>query len=136
MAGTGGARPGSGRKVKAEKYSGPIAAAEDRIAVRLPDLIDNLFVLADGVTVREPMPNGGERTYTKPPDYKANEYLLNRIMGKIPEVASGPNGIQVEVTLMALQQSGGEVAAWRRLMTERLLELTANPPSNGGPSTT
>lgn len=38
----------AGRPKKAEKYAAPIAAAEERIADRLPEVLDNLFVLADG----------------------------------------------------------------------------------------
>lgn len=44
----GGARPGSGRKAKAEKYAPKITAIEDRLADRLPVIIDNLEALADG----------------------------------------------------------------------------------------
>jgi hypothetical protein len=82
MPGHGGSRHGSGRKSKSERFLGPIAEAEARIADRLPSLIDNLFVLADGVTVEEPMPNGGVQVYTRAPDRQSNEYLINRIMGK------------------------------------------------------
>lgn len=85
MGQNGGARPGAGRKRKADKYHGRITEAEDRIADRLPQLIDNLIALADGVEVEEAMPNGGTRIYSRAPDYKANEYLINRIMGKPTE---------------------------------------------------
>ena len=81
MAGTGGPRTGAGRKPKSEQYARPIAAAEKRIADRLPLLIDNMFMLADGVTVQE-MGMDGPRVFTRPPDRAANEYLINRIMGK------------------------------------------------------
>lgn len=85
MAGTGGRRPGAGRKPKAEKYQTAIAKAEKRIADRLPELIDNLFALADGVTVQEMLPDGSTNVYTRPPDFKANAYLIDRIMGKPTE---------------------------------------------------
>jgi hypothetical protein len=71
-----------GRPRKSEKYGGHIVAAQDLIADRLPCLIRNMFELADGVTVEEPMPNGGVRVYSRAPDRQANEYLINRIMGK------------------------------------------------------
>ena len=81
MAGVAGR---SGRKPNAEKYARPIAAAEKQIADRLPFLIDNMFKLADGVTLQEMTPDW-PRIYTKAPDGKANEYLINRIMGKPTE---------------------------------------------------
>jgi hypothetical protein len=86
---------GPGRPKKADKYKGKIERAEKQIADRLPDLIDNLFELANGVLVAEVNPVTGEtNVYRKPPDYKANEYLINRIMGKPTErlEASGPDG--------------------------------------------
>jgi hypothetical protein len=83
-----------GRPRKTDLYGGHIRAAEDQIADRLPALIDNLFRLADGVTVQEEDDNGKERIYSKPPDRASNEYLLNRIMGKPTEIqeVSGPDG--------------------------------------------
>jgi hypothetical protein len=85
MAGNGGARPGAGRKAKADKFKQPIAKAEQRIADRLPDLIDLAFELAEGVTVQETDNRGQEKIYTRAPDRQAIEYLLNRIMGKPTE---------------------------------------------------
>jgi hypothetical protein len=63
----GGARPGAGRKPKAEKYQTPIQAAEQRIADRLPELIDRMFDLS------------------KEGDRDATVYLINRVMGKPTE---------------------------------------------------
>lgn len=82
MGQNGGARPGAGRKAKAEKFKQPIAKAEKRIADRLPSLIDNMFALADGVWVEETTLEGARIVYQRPPDRQANEYLINRIMGK------------------------------------------------------
>lgn len=82
MAGTGGARPGAGRPQKREKHAGPIARAEKRIADRLPEVVDRLLELANGVTVQETTPEGEERIYERPPDREAAKYLLDRIMGK------------------------------------------------------
>lgn len=105
MAGKGGARPGAGRKPKGIKSLTPIALAEGRIVDRLPQLIDNLFALADGVTVQEETPQGGTKIYSRAPDRQANEYLVNRIMGKPTErkEVSGPDGapIQMDVTKMS-----------------------------------
>jgi hypothetical protein len=48
MATNGGARPGAGRKPKADKYAGAINRAEKKIADKLPQLVDNLLKLANG----------------------------------------------------------------------------------------
>jgi hypothetical protein len=82
MAGLGGARPGAGRKRKSDKFAGQIAKAEQRIADRLADYIDNLQLLADGVLVQEELIPGQPMVFKRPPDRQANEYLINRIMGK------------------------------------------------------
>lgn len=71
---------GPGRPRTAVKHAGPIAKAEKQIADRLPSLIENLFILADGVTVEE-----DGIVYRRPPDRQANEYLINRILGKPTE---------------------------------------------------
>ena len=84
---SGGARPGSGRKPK-PKHTAAVRKAEKRIADRLPDLVDNMFILAEGVRV-EKMTIGvdGPQTavFQEPPNFKALEYLMNRIMGKPTE---------------------------------------------------
>lgn len=87
MAGkNGGARPGAGRKPKTELYDKQIRAAEKRVADHLPALVDNLLRLAMGVTVEDvDVATGEVMVYKKAPDYKANEYLINRIMGKPTE---------------------------------------------------
>lgn len=110
MAGTGGRRPGAGRKPKDEKFKLPIARAEQRIADHLPELIDNMLHLANGGYERveeEWQPAGliyvgsGEFAQRAFPDLEsdklvlvkrkssiadkdraANEYLINRILGK------------------------------------------------------
>lgn len=78
----GGARPGAGRKPKAEKYARPINAAEKKIADHLPLIVDALLELAQGVHVEATTPEGEPIVYQKPPDRGAAEYLLDRIMGK------------------------------------------------------
>jgi hypothetical protein len=114
----GGARPGAGRKKKAEKFAGPVAEAEKRISDRLPRLIDNLMKLADGGYERveekwvpadppddddeaAPVQSPGlvliERKVSRAePDRAANQYLIDRVLGR-------PTGkAEVDVT------SGGE----------------------------
>lgn len=51
--GHGGARPGAGRKAKAEKFAAQIAALDDRLADRLQRRADNLEYLAEGGYVEE-----------------------------------------------------------------------------------
>lgn len=41
-----------------------------------------MIVLADGVCVQKTVGDGEEIVYTQPPDRAANEYLINRVMGK------------------------------------------------------
>jgi hypothetical protein len=81
----GGKREGAGRKPKREKYSGPINKAEKRIADRLPELLDNMFALAAGVTVQDVGADGTTDVYTRPPDRDANKYLIDRILGRPTE---------------------------------------------------
>jgi hypothetical protein len=71
-----------GRPRKEDLYGGHIRAAENKIADRLPDLVDNLLTLACGYWYEETTPQGKRTVYTEKPDRASNEYLLNRIMGK------------------------------------------------------
>lgn len=71
-----------GRPRREDIYCGQIRAAENKIADRLHELVDNLLVLAAGYWFEEVTPNGKRNVYRKDPDRASNEYLLNRIMGK------------------------------------------------------
>jgi hypothetical protein len=106
--GRGGRRPGAGRKPKAERFAPKIARAEKRIADRLPELIDNLFVLAQGVRVEMLNPDGEPAVYARPPDYKANSYLIDRILGRPTEAVEvgGPDGrpLPAPVTLVEVNR--------------------------------
>jgi hypothetical protein len=84
MAGTGGARPGAGRKRKTAKFETQIQKAEGMIADRLPWLVDKAMELADGVYVEKPGLTG-PFVYQLPPDMGAIKYLVDRIMGKPTE---------------------------------------------------
>jgi len=75
----------SGRPAKADKFAGEIARAERRIARRLVRYIANMEALADGVYQEEKSDNGSRVVYQRPPDRAANEYLINRILGKPTE---------------------------------------------------
>ena len=115
MAGkNGGARPGAGRKPKAEKYETAINRAEKRIADRLPELIDNMFRLAEGVTVQEVDEEGGVLVYSKPPDRQANEYLINRILGKPTERAefTGQDGEPLIPPTLTPEEKAQAMAAY------------------------
>lgn len=83
--GRGGARTGSGRIPKGERYQTAIRAAEDKIRDHLPMIVDRMIELVDGVTVQEPDGNGGVRVYTRWPDRAAGIYLMDRLMGKPTE---------------------------------------------------
>lgn len=108
MAGkNGGARPGAGRKPKAEQYKLPIRKAEKRIADRLPSIVDKMLELSEGVLVKNPGLSesmGMTIVYEKAPDRQACEYLLNRIMGKPTEAVeiSGPDkgAIPMDISVM------------------------------------
>lgn len=86
MAGTGGARPGAGRKPKAINriiHASPIQLAEGKISERLPWLVDKMLELAEGVYRERTMPDGVTRVvYQERPDRQAITDLLDRIMGK------------------------------------------------------
>lgn len=85
MAGTGGARPGAGRKRKAQKFETQIQKAESMIADRLPWLVEKAFELAEGVAVEKYNSLGVPMVYQLPPDLGAIKYLADRIMGKPTE---------------------------------------------------
>ncbi len=84
--GHGGARPGAGRKRKTVKFETPIQQAENKIADRLPWVIDKLFELGEGVFVQEASLTG-RVIYQKPPDRAALQYLADRVMGRPTERA-------------------------------------------------
>lgn len=78
----GGSRKGSGRKPRAERFRTAIQRAEKRIADRLPELVDSLFDLANGVVVEETQWDGSEKVYKRAPDFKSASYLIDRVIGK------------------------------------------------------
>lgn len=76
----------AGRPRTADQYAGAIAKANARIAKNLSKYIENMEALADGVFVEEiDLGTMKTKVYQRPPDRQANEYLLNRIMGKPTE---------------------------------------------------
>lgn len=109
----GGARPGAGRKRKHDKNGTAIQQAERRIRDRLPELIDRMFELADGVTVQERTPTGMPVIYQRAPDYKALSYLIDRIMGKPTErkEVSGPEGEPLGIQFYSYDALTAELAS-------------------------
>lgn len=85
MGQNGGARPGAGRKRKAEKFETQIQKAEGMIVDKLPWLVDKAMQLAGGVTVEKPTLVGGTVIYKEAPDLGAIKYLIDRVMGKPTE---------------------------------------------------
>jgi hypothetical protein len=101
MAGRGGARSGAGRKPKRDTDPNAILEAEARIRSNLPKLIDNMLTVANGVTVQDMLLDGSTVIYTRAPDRQANEYLINRVMGKPTErkevTGKGGGPVQLDV---------------------------------------
>jgi hypothetical protein len=99
MATHGGARPNSGRKKTRDVNESAVREAEKKIRDRLPQIIDNLLILADGVKVEETTAEGETAVYKKPPCRQTNEYLVNRILGKPTEKVESENsgGMTVRV---------------------------------------
>lgn len=101
--GGGGARIGAGRKPKFERFATAIQRAEKRIADRLPELIDTLFELSEGITVREFDAKGEAKIYDRPPDFRAAAYLVDRVLGKPTQAVdaevsgSGGGAIRIKV---------------------------------------
>ena len=129
---SGGKREGAGRKPTREKYAGKVAAAEKKIADRLPDIVDAALDLALGVVVQEKdEETGEERIYTKPGCYRSQQYLLNRILGtptQVQDVTVQDKG-PLEVTAGARTQAEKELSEWREKMTETLQSTQNAPPT-------
>jgi len=128
MGQNGGARPGAGRKPKRQKHATAIARAEKQICDHLPELIDLQMSRARGVLLVNTEQEVGalltmlqqefgdnddvrslkekiEQIFTREPDERALEYLINRIMGKPTErkELSGELGITHEAALEELE---------------------------------
>lgn len=162
--GHGGARPGAGRPRNSEKYAAEIQAFNDLVAAKLAERYAALELLADGgyeQVDEEWKPAGlifvgsGEwATLAFPqlppeqlvcirrtrsiaaPDRKANEYLVNRILGTPTQhldVDTDPDGT-LDVTAEALNAAARELAEWRQQMTEQL-SLPSAPPTPPTPAT-
>lgn len=107
-----------GRPAKADKFARPVARAEKQIVDALPQIVDAQIALALGVMVQEvDKESGALIVYQRPPDAKAGQYLIDRILGKTTErhEISGPDTgpIQIEAfdyhsSIAALTQGSGD----------------------------
>lgn len=88
---------GPGRPRKADRNAGAVAAAEQRIRDKLPSLIDNMMALADGVWEEEVTLMGRRVVYQTPPDFRANQYLIDRIMGKVKEQVEASGDLTIRI---------------------------------------
>lgn len=126
----GGARPGAGRKAKAEKYKQPIAKAEKKIVDKLPWLVDQALACAKGVPLVQSSPainivvgmlqqcvtapdqvaalNAAidrlEYIFSTPPDAKSIQYLMDRIMGKplAKQEVTGEDGAPLAISVVEI----------------------------------
>lgn len=161
----GGKRDGAGRPRKAERYAAPIAAAEDRIADQLPRLIDNMLKLANGGYCEDEVeyqPAGlvttgsGEfeskvfpdkpddeliivkrRRRRAAPDRKANEYLIDRILGRPTQRTelAGENGGPIVIQLTDDERAARAIALLERARARRTGLVADGEPGElpGGP---
>lgn len=93
----GGARPGAGRPKKEVLYAPSIRKAEKQIRDHLPQIVESMIALAKGVTVQEVTAEGETVVFTRPPDYRAGQYLMDRIMGKPKERIESENDVIIRV---------------------------------------
>ncbi len=153
---------GPGRPRKADKHAGAISEAEQQVADRLPELVANMLHLANGGYERvdeEWQPAGlvyvgsGEfarrafpeldpdvlvmvkrKSSIADKDRAANQYLIDRILGKPTErqELSGPDGDPIELSGPVLDQAAMELAEWRAHQTAM---LSSGPSSQPTPPT-
>lgn len=65
-----------------------VSQAEKRIVEKLPDLVERMLELAEGVTIQDENRKGEPVVYKKPPDRQAAEYLIDIIMKSVEKRAS------------------------------------------------
>lgn len=131
----------AGRPRKLDRHAGAVVKAEKRVADRLPELVDNMLILANGgyQRVEEQWAPAGSlyigsgkdsvKMYPDLPDdelvlvkrtvsiadkdRQANEYLINRIMGKPTErqEISGPDRGPIPVETYDYNAAIAEITA-------------------------
>jgi hypothetical protein len=60
--------------------------AEKEIRRQVKRCISNLMILANGVKAENPKDGSGRADYDVPPNRAANEYILNRVLGRPPSL--------------------------------------------------
>lgn len=129
MAGTGGRRPGAGRKPKAFHRvinQTPIQQAEGMIRDRLPWLVGKLFELAEGVHEEKRIGKDVVVVYKQPPDRQAAEYLIDRVLGKPTQPISLVDAVR---TLAAQEGLTDEETAAAVAEAERIMKAPARARS-------
>lgn len=94
----GGARVGAGRKPTRERYATLINATERHLAAMLRDDVPiALRELVRGVVCAEETEDG-RRIYYRPPDVRAIQIIIDRILGReMPAVVVQDNSVRVLV---------------------------------------
>jgi hypothetical protein len=106
---------------------GRARAAKEQIAAKLTDLVNNMIKLADGVKVQKASAKDDE-IFDRPPDRQANEYLIDRVLGKVSVRSErGARAGRAESLLDAAIAEAMQDAA-RRVLAER------GCPQSDGPS--
>lgn len=86
-------------KKSREEVNKLIKMANGRISDRLPEIIDKLIELGQGVdAIGYTRGNGDPYVYSIPPNFRALEYLCNRVLGKpVDEATLGRDGEVAEI---------------------------------------
>ena len=106
---------------------GHARAVKEQIAAKLPDLINNMMKLADGVKVEKASAKDDD-IFERPPDRQANEYLIDRVLGKISARSNrGARPGRAEGSLDA------EVAESMQDAARRVFAARGRPVSDGPP---
>ena len=123
--------PASAPRAPRESQRRLARAAQRQIAAELPNLIKNLITLAAGVTVEKADAKSkvNTKTYTQPPDRQANEYLIDRVLGKVSTHSERqPRGGTRQRAIDAAVAEAMQDAA-RRVLADR----DGLPPYDGPP---
>lgn len=91
----------TGEKKSREEVNKLIKMANGKISDSLPEIIDKLIEIGRGVrAVGHERGNGAEYVYDIPPNFKALEYLCNRVLGKpVDESTLGGANSVAEITV-------------------------------------
>jgi hypothetical protein len=103
-------------------------AVRRQIIDHLPELIDNLVLLAGGVLVKGTGTEGESEVFERPPDRLANQYLIDRVLDKIPVGRERkPNTRRVKKALNAAVAEAMQDAA-RKVLAGEVVVRDDNGP--------